>query len=185
MPGSFLIRRAAAAVAAGGVIAYPTEGVYGLGCDPENEDAVARLLDIKQRPAEQGLILIAAHIDLLNNYFAPLPEPARQQLEDSWPGPQTWLVPAADSAPEWITGRHTTIAVRVTDHPVASALCASCGHALVSTSANITGHPPARSAHAVRRMMGEQLDYILSGPVGRLGGATPIRDLRSGQLIRA
>ena len=185
MPGLFLIRRAAAAVASGGVIAYPTEGVYGLGCDPENEDAVARLLEIKRRPVEQGLILIAAHIDQLDDYFAPLPARARRQLEQSWPGPQTWLVPAADSAPGWITGRHNTIAVRVTDHPVAGALCASCGHPLVSTSANIAGQPPARSALAVRRMMSERLDYILSGPVGRLGGATPIRDLETGQLIRA
>ena len=184
MPSNFLIRRAAAVVNDGGVIAYPTEGVYGLGCDPDDPDAVARLLEIKQRSPEQGLIVIAARIDQLEDYFAPLSKASRHKLDQAWPGPQTWLVPAADDAPDWLTGRHTTIAARVTAHPIASALCDQCGHALVSTSANLSGRPPARDNRSVRRMLGDEVDYILGGPVGRLGKATPVRDLLTGKVLR-
>ena len=185
MPGQFLIRRAAAVIADGGVIAYPTEGVYGLGCDPDDHDAVMRLLEIKRRPVELGLILIAADIDQLRDYIAPLSNAELARMNKSWPGPQTWLVPAADDAPSWLTGRHTTIAVRVTAHPVASRLCSACGHALVSTSANVSGRPPARDVLAVQRMLRDELDYILGGPVGTLGKPTPIRDLSSGKTLRA
>lgn len=182
MPSQFLLRRAAAAIEHGGVIAYPTEAVYGLGCDPDNFDAVSKLLAIKQRSPDQGLILIAASIDQLEKYMAPLNPAARNTLLQSWPGPQTWIVPAAHGTPSWLTGNHPTIALRVTAHPVASALCRLCGHALVSTSANLSGYPPARDARVVRRM--PELDYILDGPVGNLAGPTPIRDLLSGNLLR-
>jgi L-threonylcarbamoyladenylate synthase len=178
------LRRAAAAIERGGVIAYPTEAVYGLGCDPDNFDAVSKLLAIKQRSPDQGLILIAADIGQLEKYFAPLAGTARNTLLESWPGPQTWVVPAANTTPSWLTGKHRTIAVRVTAHPVANALCRQCGYALVSTSANLSGYPPARDARTVRRMPGQELDYILVGPVGSLTGPTPIRDLLSGKILR-
>lgn len=184
MPTRFHIRRAAAAIHSGGVIAYPTEAVYGLGCDPDNEDAVERLLKIKQRSPEAGLIVIAAEIGQLERYFAPLEATQRRRLDRSWPGPQTWLVPANPRTPRWLTGRHRTIAVRVTDHPIASALCLRCGHGVVSTSANRSGRPPARDDTTVRRMLGDELDYILSGPVGGLSRPTPIRDLETGKTLR-
>lgn len=168
----------------GGVIAYPTEAVFGLGCNPDDPDAVERLLEIKQRNSDEGLIVIAAHIDQLDKYLAPLSETARNRLLKTWPGPQTWLIPATATTPKWLTGRHRTIAVRVTAHPVASALCRKLGSGLVSTSANLSGFRPARDPRTVRHMLGSELDYILGGRVGDLASPTPIKDLMSGKLLR-
>lgn len=175
---------AARAVEAGGLIAYPTEAVYGLGCDPDNEAAVLRLLALKRRPMHKGLILIAADFAQLAGFLQPLSTAEHVRLAATWPGPQTWLIPARSTTPRWLRGRHDTLAVRVTAHPLAAALCRRCGHPLVSTSANLGGHPPARSALAVRRQLGRDLDYILAGPTGGAAKPTAIRDLRTERLIR-
>ena len=185
MPSQFQIRRAAATIRAGGVVAYPTEAVYGLGCNPEDSDAVVRLLSVKQRSLDHGLIVIGSDIEQLENYFGPVSKSLRQKLARSWPGPQTWLVPAAARTPIWLTGKNKTVAVRVTAHPVASALCQACGHGLVSTSANRAGETPARDSRTVRRTLGGELDYILKGPIGNLANPTPIRDLLTGKILRA
>ncbi len=178
----FRLRRAAAALHAGAVIAYPTEAVWGLGCDPANGAAVLRLLALKHRPVDKGLILIAADAAQLRAFLAPaaLPEP----VAASWPGPSTWLLPAAADTPSWLTGEHDTLAVRVTAHPLAAALCRAFGGPLVSTSANRAGRPPAKSALAVRREFGDDLDLIVNGPLGGQARPTPIRDARSGAYLR-
>jgi len=178
------LRAAARAVRAGGVIAYPTEAVFGLGCDPRDERAVRRLLAIKRRPARKGLILIAADFAQLEPFLQPLSPSDRARLPVTWPGPHTWLVPARRTTPRWLRGRHDTLAVRVTAHPLAAALCRACGHPLVSTSANPGGRPPARSALAVRRRLGHLLDCILAGPTGGAAQPTAIRDLRTGRRVR-
>ncbi len=184
MPAPFALRFAADVVASGGVIAYPTEGVYGLGCDPLNAGAVTRILAIKRRPAGRGLILIASEYEQLRAYLGELT--SRQRTRITTPGmtPVTWIAPASPDAPAWITGAHDTIAVRVTMHPVAHALCDQCGHALVSTSANRSGRPAARSALAARRQTGNLVDYIVNGRIGDLDGPTPIHDLLSGEVFR-
>lgn len=169
---------------AGGVIAYPTEAVFGLGCDPFNPQAVLRLLELKRRPMEKGLILIAADIDQLAPFMAPLSAADHAHLKASWPGPNTWLVPARPETPAWLRGAHHTLAVRVTAHPVASALCQAAGHALVSTSANPAGRPPARSALQVRRYFADRLDAIVTGALGTEPRPTAIRDLRTGKTVR-
>jgi L-threonylcarbamoyladenylate synthase len=168
---------------AGAVIAYPTEAVFGLGCDPCNATAVGRLLAIKRRPVSKGLILIAASLAQLEPFIEPLEVASRARLVATWPGPITWLVPARQ-APVWLRGAHATLAVRVTAHPLAAALCQAWGGPLVSTSANIGGRPPARSALAVRRQLGNRVDYIVPGRVGGACRPTEIRDLRSGRIIR-
>lgn len=173
------------ALAAGGVIAYPTEAVWGLGCEPLNSHAVARLLALKRRPRMKGLILVASAFSQVERFTASVPRATLQRALDSWPGPATWLFPAADSAPDWLTGHHRTIALRVTAHPVAAALCEAYGGAIVSSSANISGHPPARTALGVRRRFGDALDAILPGDTGGLSRPTPIRDLVTGKLLRA
>jgi len=178
------LRRARKAVWDGGVIAYPTEAVFGLGCDPLNAGAVAKLLAIKQRDAGKGFILIAADIIQLDP-FMDLPGKLREQLLKTWPGPVTWVVPAAPGVPDWLTGGRDTLAVRVTAHPVARDLCAATGFALTSTSANLSSHPPSRSALAVRRLLRNKLDYILSGSVGPQRKPTEIRDALTGTLLRA
>lgn len=179
------LRATAHTVRAGGIVAYPTEAVYGLGCDPWNEPAVRRLLALKRRPVHKGLILIAADFAQLAPFLQPLSPADQARLAATWPGPYTWLIPARTDTPRWLRGRHDTLAVRVTAHPLAAALCRTCGHALVSTSANFSGRPPARTALAVRRRLGRNIDALLPSPTGGAAKPTEIRDLRSGQRIRA
>lgn len=178
------LQRAADLVRAGGVVAYPTEAVYGLGCDPRNAAAVRRILRLKKRPAAKGLILIAADLTQLQPFLAPLSEQMRKRVLPTWPGPVTWLLPAAPGTPHWLRGEHTTLAVRVTAHPPAAALCRAAGTALVSTSANPSGAPPARSAQEVRALFGEALDFVLEGELGGLARPTQIRDGCSGKVVR-
>ena len=179
------LAQAARHVNAGGIIAYPTEAVYGLGCDPRDGAAVQRLLALKQRPIAKGLILIAARFEDLQPYIATLPAETLSKVRKSWPGPVTWLLPARPEVPYWLRGSHAALAVRVTAHPLAAALCRACGGVLVSTSANISSRPPARTALAVRRSFGADIDYVLSGALGGLDRPTPIIDARSGRLVRA
>lgn len=182
---SWPLRHARDTVWAGGVIAYPTEAVYGLGCDPLADAAVNRILAMKSRDAGKGFILIASRIEQLLPYLAPLTRPMREKLEASWPGPVTWVVPAADVVPIQLTGGRDTLAVRVTAHPVAHALCEATGMALVSTSANLSGHAPARSALQVRARLGEAVDYIVPGQTGPQRKPTEIRDARTDRVLRA
>ncbi len=180
------LREAARCFRRGGVIAYPTEAVYGLGCDPLNPKAVMRLLQLKRRSVEKGVILIAADFHQLQPFVRQPSKGRMKQLLESWPGPHTWLLPAAPDAPWWLTGRYDTLAVRVTAHPIAAALCRGCRSALVSSSANLSGRRPPRSALALRRAFSPAgPDCILHGPCSGLNRPTPIRDIRTGDLIRA
>ncbi len=184
MASRFQIHNAATLIQGGGIVAYPTEAVYGLGCDPLNGGAVQRLLELKGRPAGKGLILIAADFDQLRPFINELAPEQMAAVHASWPGPVTWLLPAAAGVPAWLTGGRSTLAVRVTAHPLAAALCRAAAMPLVSTSANRAGRPPARSALQVRlRCPG--VDMILPGAVGGAGRPTEIRDARNGKLLRA
>lgn len=175
---------AAQRLRAGNVIAYPTEAVYGLGCDPHNQAAFSHLLALKGRPETKGVILIAADEAQLAPYMAPLSDDIMARLRQSWPGPVTWIVPAAADTPAWLTGGRDTIAVRVTAHPLAAALCRAFGGALVSTSANRSNQQPARTEAELRQIFGNELDMIVSGPLGGLTQPTRICDARTGAIIR-
>ena len=179
------LRLARRVIHAGGVIAYPTEAVFGLGCHPLDGEAVSRLLALKQRPMHKGLILIADRFERLRPYLGQIPSSALQRMLQSWPGPATWIAPAADGTPDWLTGRHTTLAVRVTDHPLAAALCEAAQTPLVSTSANLSRHPPARTPLEVYLRCGKGVDLVLHGKTGGLARPTAIRDAMSSELIRA
>jgi len=181
----FQLREAVRALRRGGLIAYPTEAVYGLGCDPRNADAVRRLLELKQRPMDKGLILVAADFAQLQPYLLPLADTLARQVSASWPGPVTWLLPAPPQVPVWLRGRHDSLAVRVSAHPVVRALCAAFGGPIVSTSANPAGQRPARDPLTVQRMFGGRVDCILHAPLGGLGRPTEIRDGRTGRIVRA
>jgi L-threonylcarbamoyladenylate synthase len=183
-PGRHKLLLAARRIRAGGIVAYPTEAVYGLGCDPWNGDTVRRLLAIKQRSESKGLILIAAELAQLEPFVEPLDASRMEAVLATWPGPVTWLLPARPATPRWLTGRHATLAVRVTAHPLASSLCTRAGGALVSTSANIADRPPARTALRVRTALGAQVDLVLVGPCGGRAQPSTIRDGRSGRVIR-
>lgn len=177
---------AAARLRTGAVLAYPTEAVWGLGCDPRNKAAVMRLLAIKQRDVGKGLILIAASIYQLQPFIDldALPPGRRDEVLASWPGPHTWIVPATAAAPRWITGDHDGIAVRVSAHPVVVALCNSFAGALVSTSANPAGAPAPRSRIEVEPGLGRAVDGIVAGETGGLQRPSDIRDARTGQVLR-
>jgi len=166
----------------GGVIAYPTEGIFGLGCLPEDFEAVGRILRIKERDPGMGLVLIVSDPWQLAGWIDMNPDDV--SLDSSDEKPVTWIVPATDEVPWWIRGRHDSIAVRQTTHPVARALCEGADSALVSTSANISGRPPARSPYVLRRLFGALVDYIVPGRCGPARGASEIRDLKTGKILR-
>jgi len=185
LPGRHKLRMAVRCIRGGGILAYPTEAVYGLGCDPWDRAAVQHLLAIKQRPEHKGLILIAADFAQIEPFVEPLDAARMQAVLATWPGPNTWLLPARVGTPGWLRGRHATLAVRVTAHPIAAALCAAAGSALVSTSANISDRPPARTSLQVRSALGHQVDLVLTGHCGTRARPSTIRDGRTGAVIRA
>jgi L-threonylcarbamoyladenylate synthase len=172
------------ALRAGGVIAYPTEGVWGLGCLPENQRAVQKILALKGRSEDKGLILVAAELNQVIPMLATLNSDQLAVLQGSWPGPNTWLVPHANRVPRWITGRHDKVALRVSDHPVVQALSTLVGSAIVSTSANPQGLPAAMSASEVMTYFAGQLDAVAPGDVGARGRPSVIRDLLTGVEVR-
>ncbi|MBN1379245.1 MAG: threonylcarbamoyl-AMP synthase [Gammaproteobacteria bacterium] len=178
------LEQAVALLREGGVIAYPTETVFGLGCDPDNEAAVLRLLHLKQRAVEKGLILIAATVDQFEKYIDANTFDQYPHVLNSWPGANTWLVPCKVSTPRWLCGQFDTLAVRVIDHPVATKLCKLFAAPIVSTSANVSGLAPAMNAAEVRKQFPTDLDYILEGSVGKSGSPSAIRDARTQQQIR-
>lgn len=185
MAGRLAIRRAGSVIRAGGVIGYPTEAIWGLGCDPLNVEAVARILVLKERPATMGFILIAAGFEQLEPWLEPVSREVRARITATWPGPVTWVLPARSWVPDWLHGGRGSLAVRVTAHAQSARLCRATGFAIVSTSANRSGRPPARSGIQVRRWFGDELDLILGGATDGLARPSEIRDAVSGRSIRA
>ena len=177
----FPIHRAARILRSGGIVAYPTEGVFGLGCIPNDADAVMRILSIKKRDPALGLVLIASDIEQLEDWI-DLPQTIR--LKSDLERPITWIVPAKAYVPYWIKGVHHGLAVRITEHPVAATLCEASDSALVSTSANVTGNSPIRSVHVLRRRFSGLVDCIVPGQCGPAAGPSEIRDLKSGKILR-
>jgi len=167
------------------VIAYPTEAVFGVGCDPDSEVAVMRLLALKQRSVDKGLILIADSVEQLLPYIDAdaLTDVQRQDVFAHWPGPVTFVFPAKPETPKWLTGRFNSLAVRVTDHPLVKALCRAYGKPLVSTSANLSGLPPCRTADEVYQQFGNDFP-VLSGETGGRTNPSEIRDALTGELFR-
>lgn len=182
---SFRIRQAARILKQGGVIAYPTEAVWGLGCDPHNFQAVMRLLQLKQRPWQKGLILIAADFSQLEDFVEPLDKHLRNQLFKDTNKPITWLLPARSNTPSYLKGIHSTLAVRVTFHAQTIDLCNEFGGAIVSTSANPAAFPPAKNVLKVKKYFRNHLDFILSGETCNFSSPSEIRDPFSNQIIRA
>ena len=147
----------------GGVIAYPTEYCFGLGCDPLNVAAIKRILAIKRRQQQQGLILIAAEVSQLSPYADVSNAQYYQQIIDSWPGPFTWLLTAKPSVSKWVRGAHRSVAVRVTNHAQSRALCQQFGHVIISTSANRHGEAELMTVEHIEQVLGDEVDYIVEG----------------------
>ncbi|MEO8342480.1 MAG: Sua5/YciO/YrdC/YwlC family protein [Gallionella sp.] len=177
-------RRIAAHLRRGGLIAYPTESCYGLGCDPDNRSAVQRLLRLKQRPQHKGLILIAANFKQVARYLQRLTPVQQQQLKMGGTQAITYLMPVLHSAPRWLRGNHDTLAVRLTAHPQAAQLCRGVNSALVSTSANRSGQRPAKTYAQCRRLFGRKV-WVLPGQVGKRKKPSTISRWEDGKIIRS
>jgi L-threonylcarbamoyladenylate synthase len=173
----------AAYLKSGGVIAYPTESCYGLGCDPRNPRALKHLIRLKGRSAAKGLLLIADHLKRLQPFIRSLRASDRERIQRTWPGPVTWVVPASSACSPLLTGGRATIAVRVTAHPVAAQLCRSLGMALVSTSANKSGKKPAKTAAECRRIFGARV-RVIAGRIGQRRRPSTLIDLATGTILR-
>lgn len=166
----------------GGILAYPTESCFGLGCDPLNREAVRRLIHLKGRPASKGMILVADRFSRFERLVRPLNQNDQSRVSASWPGPVTWILPARNRAP-WLRGGKPGLAVRVTAHPVAARLCRELGMALVSTSANKSGGYPVKTARECRKMFGSRVQ-VLDGRIGNRKRASTLIDLVSGNVVR-
>jgi L-threonylcarbamoyladenylate synthase len=178
----FTQRGLRAFVQAGGVIAYPTESCYGLGCDPRNRAAVQRILQLKRRQQRKGLIVIAARAEQLARYVAADALHAATQ-SGHWPGPVSLLLPASKRCPIWLRGEHATLAVRVTAQPQAARLCRQLGMALVSTSANRAGAVSLKTAHDCQRQFGHQV-RVIPGKIGAARRPSRIIDFATGRVLR-
>lgn len=170
----------------GEVIAYPTEGVFGVGCDPDNSDAVRKLLQLKQRPEEKGLILIAADYEQLVPYIdeSQLTEEQLARVKQSWPGPVTWIMPRSSRVSSLVSGQHQSIAVRVTDHPLVQKMCHAFAKPLTSTSANLTGQPACLTSEEVYQQFGREQILVLEGKTGGREKPSEIRDAKTLQVLR-
>jgi len=167
----------------GGLIAYPTESCYGLGCDPDNRKAVLRLLKLKQRPQRKGLILIAANYNQVARYLMPLTPAEQDKLQSDGAKVITNLMPVRQITPHWLRGNHSTLAIRLTAHPFAKGLCRNTRSALVSTSANRSGQRPVKTYAECQRLFGNTV-WVLKGPVGKRRQPSTIRSWLDGKIVR-
>jgi L-threonylcarbamoyladenylate synthase len=170
-------------LAQGGLIAYPTESCYGLGCDPANRVAVQRLLKLKQRPQRKGLILIASSYQQVARYLQPLNPAQQQRLQEAGEQTTTCLMPVKKTAPRWLRGEHDTLAVRLTAHASAKRLCQGVRSALVSTSANQSGQRSTRTYAECQRLFGKKV-WVLPGIVGKRRQPSTIQAWSDGRIVR-
>ena len=181
---SLHLKRAIHICETGGVIAYPTEAVFGLGCLPLHEQSVYRILKLKNRPVSKGLILVAASIEQLDTFVDFSKIKNLQAIRNSWPGPVTWIVPARPTTPLWLTGDHKTLAVRVSSHPIVRSLCEELGP-IISTSANPQAEEPAKTSQKVRSYFQTEVDYVIPANITNTLKPTEIKDARTGDIIRS
>lgn len=160
------VENAATILTAGGIIAYPTESVFGLGCDPFNQKAVEKLLSLKQRPIEKGLILIASHVQQILSLIQPIEANDLARALKTWPGHETWIFPKTELVPEWISGDTDSVAVRVSAHPFVTILCDKLNMPLVSTSANLSKQPIMNSLEEIKNQFGDKIDGYIDAPLG-------------------
>ena len=181
------IEQAIKALQQGGVIAYPTEAVYGLGCDPLNESAIKKILKVKQRDKEKGLILIAANFEQVKPFLQDLNKDIEEKILSSWSEstkPITWLIPVKNSTSSFLSGQFNTLAVRVTKHPVVKELCEKFNSAIVSTSANLSKQEPARNSQQVFQFFENEIDFIVEGETDLNAQPSEIRDALTNKIIR-
>ena len=138
----------------------------------------------KKRPLEKGFIVLASSFDQVKDLLQPIEPRALFKVMASWPGAVTWVFPCKESIPHHLRGNHNSLAVRVTAHPVARALCSAVGGPIVSTSANLTGQMPAMDGRTIKLLFADEVDCLLLGPLGGRAKPTPIYNATTGEIIR-
>jgi L-threonylcarbamoyladenylate synthase len=176
------VAKAYECINSGKLLAYPTEAVYGLGCDPFNGDAVEQLLRLKQRLPSQGLILLVSSWEQLASLTLPISKSAMTAVQSTWPGPVTWIFPASNLVPHWITGTRDSVAVRMTAHPIARELCNKSS--IVSTSANVSGKQPAKNKAQLLAQFPTGVDVFFEGELGDSSKPSDIFDVITGNKLR-
>lgn len=179
-----LIECAVTALKRGEIIAYPTEAVYGLGCDPFNEDAVNQLIALKHRPYDAGLILVARNWAQVAPLIKPITPQQKAQVDATWPGAVTWVFPASEHVPNNISGKYNSVAIRVSAHPMIQTLTDSFGGPIVSTSANLSGFPPARDPRTLAMCFGSDISVVVEGALSGNTNPSEIRDVVTGDILR-
>ncbi len=182
MPSSLQIQQATTVIQNGGVISYPTESVFGLGCDPLSEKAVYKILGLKKRSVDKGLIIIAASLEQLLPYIE-ISETNKQKLLNNQSA-ITWLVKKSNLTPSWLSGQHKKIAIRVSTHPLVINLCNELKHPIISTSANPAGASPALSSEQSQIYFSNQVDLYLDSSSSMSKQATQIKDIETDLIIR-
>lgn len=169
----------------GKLLAYPTESVWGLGCDPYNSAAVLRMLQIKDRPVEKGVILVISDVSQIAPLFRSLSAKQQTKITQDHSDPITWLIPDPDNLiPPWIKGDHQTVAIRLSQHPTVQALCREFGKPIVSTSANHSGQTAIKSRIKLFNEFAGKIDFFVAGILGSEKKPSQIRDLLTGEIIR-
>lgn len=183
MTSQFAIRLAAHHIRNNGIIIYPTETVYGLGCDPNSYEAVNKLTRLKQREKHSGFLLIAGNIDQLVNYITA---PNQQEISriDSTEEATSWVTTASKNTPSWLVSPDGTIGFRITKHIVTRALCDQLSHPIISTSANIKGGRPVSNTLQCHQLFAEEIDYLLTSSITRNERPSVIKRLSTGQQLR-
>jgi len=186
MTNTSIIKHAAVVFSQGGIIAYPTEAVFGLGCDPDDEKAVNKLLLLKRRSVDKGLILLAASYTQLLPYLnnSAISQDKYVTILSRWPNAITQVLPANNNISPLLCGVFNSIAVRITNHPDVVALCKLTNKAIVSTSANLAGQPPATTWQQVEQQLGDKVDCIIK--TNTLGFLKPTRIINglTGDILR-
>jgi L-threonylcarbamoyladenylate synthase len=177
-------RKAIKTLKSGGVIAYPSESVYGLGCNPYNLQAVSDLLSVKHRSYKKGLIILVSDIEQASSLIEPLSTQQKQRIQNHHGRATTWLVNKSERTSPLLAGNHPKLAIRVTSNPVAKKLCEMMQGPIVSTSCNRNAKPTSRSAAVIRNKFYLPLAQIIPGACGG-EPASRIVDLESGQILRA
>ena len=165
------------------VFAYPTEGVWGLGCNPFSEKAVKKLINLKKRPKNKGIIVLAGSLQQLLPFTQHLSEKLKKRMNSKWPGPHTWLVPSSPDIPKWLIGPTGLVALRLSDHKTVIELTESLNMPICSSSANISGQEPAKNSDEIRTFFGNKV-LIIEGELGGLKKPTPVQNLESKEWLR-
>jgi len=177
------VRRAAEILRAGGLVAFPTETVYGLGADASSEKAMARLYAVKGRPADHPVIVHFSSAENAFEWGKEIPEGARKLAQSFWPGPLTLILKRNEKARDFVTGGQPSVGVRVPSHPIARELLKEFGKPIAAPSANRFGRVSPTTAAHVREDLGADVDLVLEGGPSEVGIESTIVDLSSGEAV--